>query len=70
MNARILMTCKSDVANFPSVARFNQSGIGAFFVKDAVRIFLSENFMMLDEVDTIDAEALQRLVELAGRFLL
>ena len=58
VNAWILVTGKSDVANFPGRPRFNQGGIGAFLVKDPVGIFVSENLVMLYEIDTIDSETL------------
>src|SRR5258705_3409649 len=70
MNARILVPSESNVTNLSCVACFQQRRVRSFVVKDTVRIFEPENFMMLHEVDMVDIQTSQGFIQLPGSFLL
>src|SRR5438128_2677365 len=70
MHTRIFMAGKADVANLAGLASLCESGVCSFIVKDAMRVFVPENFMMLDQVDTVHLQTLERFIQLPGRLLL
>src|SRR5687768_4504112 len=69
MDVRILVTGKADVADLAGRPRIDERGVGPVIVKHPVRILVANHFMVLDQVDRVDAEPSQRLVQLAFRFL-
>ena len=46
-----------------------QCRVGALLVEHAVGIFKAKNFMVLDQIDVIRLQSLQRFVQLFGRVL-
>ena len=52
----------------PALARRDERSVCAVRIKDAVRIFETENLVMLDQIDTVHTEPLQGLVELPRGF--
>jgi hypothetical protein len=55
----IFVTCEPDVANLPGGACFNERCVRSLFIKDAVRIFKSNDFMVLDQIDVVDTQTPQ-----------
>src|SRR5262245_35941179 len=70
MYERILMTSESDETNLSRLARFEQRRVCTFFSKDAMRIFVAQNLVMLDQIDMIGLQPFERLVQLFCRILL
>ena len=70
MHARIFMAGEADIPNLAGIACLHKCGVGSFIIKDAMRIFVPQNFMMLDEIDALDLQTLKRFIQLPGRFLL
>ncbi len=53
------MAGETDEAELAGIARFDQRGVGALFVEDAMRIFEAKYLVMLNQIDVIDLHALQ-----------
>ena len=70
MNARIFMTSETDETNLTGVARLYERGVGPLLVEDAMRIFVTKNLVVLDQIDVIGLHSLQRLLELFCRSFL
>ena len=58
VNVRILMSREADVTNLARCPGSYKSGVGSIGIENAVRIFVSENFVMLNQVYVIDTESL------------
>src|SRR6185295_11640820 len=69
VDARVLVTGKADVAELSRFARLAESGIGAVFVEDAMRILIAEDLVVLDQIDAVGLQATQRLFQLPRSFL-
>src|ERR1022692_2278218 len=69
MDPWVLVPRKTDIAEFSSFPGLHERGIGSFVIKDPVRVFVSDHFVVLDEIDHVDLEATERLVKLLRRFL-
>ena len=69
MNARIFVAREPDVAQLPRLAGLLQRRLRAVFPEDAVGVLVTDDFMMLDQVDGVDAQALEGFVKLLGRGL-
>ena len=54
--------------SFPAGAGFDQCGVRAFVVENAMRVFEPNDFMVSHEVDTVDAKATKRFVQLSCGF--
>src|SRR5207253_8354339 len=63
---RILVTGEPDVADLAGLARVEERAVRAFLVENAVRILVAQNLVMLNEIDMVGLQALQRFVELLG----
>jgi hypothetical protein len=50
------VTGEADVTQFAGELRFQESGMGALLVEDAVWVFVAEDFVVLHEVDAVDAQ--------------
>ena len=58
VNVRILVPREADVTNLARCSGSYKSGVGSVGIENAVRIFVSENFVMLNQIDVIDTESL------------
>jgi hypothetical protein len=65
---RILVAGKTDVAKLSRLSRLDQRGVCAFIVEDPMRVFEPKHLMVLHEVDTVDAKATKRFVQLSCGF--
>src|SRR5207237_2556495 len=65
MHARIFVPGKPDVSNLARIACLYQSGVCSFIIKDAMRIFVTEDLMMLDEIDRVHLQTLKRFIKLS-----
>jgi hypothetical protein len=70
MDTWVLVSRETDIADFPRFPSLHERGIGSFFIKDPVRVFIPEYLVVLDEIDHFYLEATERLVELSRRFFL
>ena len=59
MNVRVLVSSEADIAHFAGFTGFDQGGIGAVFIENAVGIFIAQDFVMLDQIDVIGLQALE-----------
>src|SRR5437879_7201728 len=64
MDARVFVSRETDVTNFAGLSSSNKSGIGSIGIENAVRIFVAENFVVLDQVNLVHTEPLQRFIQL------
>jgi hypothetical protein len=70
MDPWVLVSRETDISEFARFPGLHECGIGPFVIKDSVRVFVPEHFVVLDEIDHVDLEATERLVELPRRFFL
>jgi hypothetical protein len=70
MNLRILVSGESDEAQLARGARFEEGGIGSLGIENPMGIIEANDLMMLDEVEAIDLEPLERFFDLARGFFL
>src|SRR4051812_27396617 len=70
MNTRVFMPRESDVAYFAGLPGIFESSIGAFRIENSSRVLEPNDLMMLDQINVIDAQTLQRQIQLPGRFFL
>jgi hypothetical protein len=59
MNLGGFVPSEANVSKLASFTRFNQSGIRSFFVEHSMRVFVPDDFVVLDEIDAINLQALQ-----------
>ena len=59
MNVRILVAGEPDVAQLPGLTRLEQRRVGPLLIEDPMGILVSENLVMLDQVDVIHLQALE-----------
>ena len=69
VNVRVFVTRKTDETDFACFLRFQHRFHRAIFGEDAVGIFEADDFVVLEQVEVIGLQPLQRLVNLAGCFL-
>ena len=70
MNPGVLVPRETDITEFSRFAGLHERGIVPFVIKNPVRVFVTDHFVVLDEIDPVGLEAAERLVELPRRFLL
>jgi len=70
VDARILVPGEADVAQLARCARLDQRGVRAFAIEHAVRIFEADHLVVLDQIDAVGLQAVERLVQLPRRLLL
>src|SRR5262249_22632822 len=68
-DVRVFVPSETDVAELAGLASLDERPMRAVFVEDAMRVFVSQHFMVLDEIDAVGLEAAQRLVELTRGLL-
>jgi hypothetical protein len=59
MNLRGFVPSEANVSELASFTRLNQSSICPFWVEHSMRVLESEDFVVLDEIDAINLQALQ-----------
>ncbi len=67
MDLGIFMSCEADVPEFAGLLGLDKGRLRSLFVKDAVRVVVADHLMMLDQVDAVGLQALERLINLASR---
>ena len=65
---RIFVSGKPDIANLAGFLCFQHGFLRAILGKDAVRIVKANNLVVLDQVKMVGLQALQRFIDLFGRF--
>jgi hypothetical protein len=66
MHARVFMAREPDIPNLAGITCAHECGICSLIIKDAMRIFIPEDFMMLDEIDAVDLQTLERFIQLSA----
>src|SRR5690242_14374047 len=66
MDARIFVSGETDVSNLTCCASSNQGSVRTIGIENAVLIFVTQNFVMLDQVNVIHAEPAKGFVQLIG----
>ena len=66
MNVRVFMSRKPDEAQFAGLASLDERRVRSFLIKDSVRVFIAQDFVMLNEVDVVGLQPLKRPVQLLG----
>src|SRR5262249_35068197 len=64
VDPRVLVPGKSKIAELAGLAGRQKCAMCAFLVEDAIGIFKAQDLVVLYEIDTVDAKAAQRLVQL------
>jgi hypothetical protein len=59
MNIGVFVTGEANVSELTSFPRLNESGIRPFFVENSIRIFVPEDFVVLNEIDVIYLQAVE-----------
>jgi hypothetical protein len=62
MHPGIFMAGESDMPKLALRARLDQSSISALVIKDAMRIFVAKDFMMLHKIDAVYLQAFQGFI--------
>src|ERR1700730_154006 len=68
MDVGILVSGEADIPELASLLPVDERAIGPFVVEDSMRIVVAHDLVMLDEIDAIGLQPLERLVELPHRF--
>ncbi len=58
MDVRIFVSCEADKTDLPRLPRLHQRRVGSFLVKNTMGVFVPDNFMVLDQVDTVGLQPL------------
>ena len=66
MYARVFVPCEAYKTEFACLTRFDECGGCALFIKDSMRVFITQDFMMLNQVYRVHLQPLQRFVQLFG----
>ena len=66
MNQRIFMPRETDIANFAGLLCGQERFHGSPFGEDAVRVFQTDDFVHLHQVDVVRLEAVQAFIDLLG----
>jgi hypothetical protein len=59
MNLGVFVPSETNVSELASFTRLNQGGIRPFFVEHSMRVFVPDDFVVLDEINAINLQALQ-----------
>src|SRR5580704_8173421 len=68
VNEWILVSGKTDVADFPCFSGLQHRFLSSAFAKDAVGVLGTNHFVMLEEINVVGLQSLQRIVQLTCRF--
>src|ERR1700737_2165758 len=67
MNVGILVPGESDEPDLARLLSIDERAVGDLLVENAMRIFIAEDLVMLDEIDPVGLQSAQRLVQLPRR---
>ena len=56
VDAGILMAGEADIAKLPRLPRFDERAVGTLLVENAMRVFVSNDLVMLNQIDAVRAE--------------
>src|SRR5580704_7722172 len=68
MDVGILVSREADIPELACCSPVDERAIGAFVVEDSMRIVVAQDLVMLNEIDAIGLQPLERLIELPDRF--
>src|SRR5258706_4228560 len=68
VDLRVFVSGEAYVADFASLLRFDQRCVGALPIENPMRIFESDNLMVLDQINAVGLQPAERFFQLAGSF--